>query len=172
MFAEARCPIAALRGSASGRATAPRIGRRVNLIAASVLVPPMPPEVGFVRTPWTGLYRRAGYEKDSNSDCEHAWHGGLLTVGIGKYNHSVPLQHYCSFKIIEAFVHLGLDVTPPTLCQAHAAISRLIRYTADTPVPHSRAVLRMPVPFRSSARICSTLCRGSGCCPIGLPRDR
>jgi hypothetical protein len=37
------------------------------------------------------------------------------------------------------------------------AVSRLIRCTALTPVPHSRAVLMIPVPLASSARICSTL---------------
>ena len=38
-------------------------------------------------------------------------------------------------------------------------IVALIRCNADTPVLTNRAVLRMPVPFCSPARICSTLCR-------------
>jgi hypothetical protein len=49
------------------------------------------------------------------------------------------------------------------------AISALIRWTPLLPVPHSRAVLRMPLPLASAERIAASL-RGSILArPIGLP---
>ena len=48
----------------------------------------------------------------------------------------------------------------PSAGTSDAISSRLIRCAALTPVPDSRAVLRMPVPRASSARITSTLARG------------
>jgi hypothetical protein len=61
MFAETPCAILTLRRGASGSATAPGIGRRMNFVAAPVCVPAMPFEVGFVRAPRAGLYRSIGY---------------------------------------------------------------------------------------------------------------